>query len=81
MVPLTAAAAVTASAKLAGHSAPHGSAGPGRCSARPPGDPPVHYLPRLASGFLSFAGFEAAATLGEETKQPRRDIPRAMCLC
>ncbi|MFG1925406.1 APC family permease [Cryptosporangium sp. NPDC048952] len=29
-------------------------------------------------GFLSFAGFEAAATLGEETKQPRRDIPRAI---
>ena len=29
-------------------------------------------------GFLSFAGFEAASTLGEETKNPRRDIPRAM---
>jgi len=29
-------------------------------------------------GFLSFAGFEAAATLGEETKHPRRDIPRAI---
>ncbi|TQS42959.1 APC family permease [Cryptosporangium phraense] len=29
-------------------------------------------------GFLSFAGFEAAATLGEETRQPRRDIPRAI---
>ena len=29
-------------------------------------------------GFLSFAGFEAAATLGEEAKQPRRDIPRAI---
>jgi amino acid transporter len=29
-------------------------------------------------GFLSFAGFEAAATLGEEMKNPRRDIPRAI---
>jgi len=29
-------------------------------------------------GFLSFAGFEAAATLGEEAHRPTRDIPRAM---
>ncbi|MEU8591605.1 APC family permease [Streptomyces sp. NPDC048664] len=29
-------------------------------------------------GFLSFAGFEAAATLGEEATEPRRDIPRAI---
>jgi amino acid transporter len=29
-------------------------------------------------GFLSFAGFEAAATLGEEAANPRRDIPRAI---
>ena len=29
-------------------------------------------------GFLSFAGFEAAATLGEEAKNPRRDIPKAI---
>jgi amino acid transporter len=29
-------------------------------------------------GFLSFAGFEAAATLGEEAKNPTRDIPRAI---
>jgi amino acid transporter len=29
-------------------------------------------------GFLSFAGFEAAATLGEEARHPRRDIPRAI---
>jgi amino acid transporter len=28
--------------------------------------------------FLSFAGFEAAATLGEEAQEPRRDIPRAI---
>ena len=29
-------------------------------------------------GFLSFAGFEAAATLGEEARNPMRDIPRAI---
>lgn len=28
--------------------------------------------------FLSFAGFEGAASLGEETNKPRRDIPRAI---
>jgi amino acid transporter len=32
----------------------------------------------LVFGFLSFAGFEAAASLGEETRNPRRDIPRAI---
>jgi amino acid transporter len=32
----------------------------------------------LVLGFLSFAGFEAAASLGEETRNPRRDIPRAI---
>jgi amino acid transporter len=31
-------------------------------------------------GFLSFAGFEGAATLGEETAEPRRSIPRAVFL-
>ena len=30
----------------------------------------------IVFGFLSFAGFEAAATLGEETRDPRRTIPR-----
>src|ERR1700691_2910855 len=29
-------------------------------------------------GFLSFAGFEASSTLGEETTHPTRDIPRAI---
>lgn len=31
-------------------------------------------------GFLAFAGFEGAATLGEETMNPRRDIPRAIII-
>jgi len=29
-------------------------------------------------GFLAFAGFEGAAALGEETMQPKRDIPKAI---
>ena len=29
-------------------------------------------------GFLSFARFEGAAALGEETNNPRREIPRAI---
>jgi amino acid transporter len=32
----------------------------------------------IVFGFLSFAGFEAAATLGEEATDPRRAIPRAI---
>ncbi|WP_375387977.1 APC family permease [uncultured Amnibacterium sp.] len=29
-------------------------------------------------GFLAFAGFEGAATLGEESSNPKRDIPKAL---
>lgn len=29
----------------------------------------------IVFGFLSFACFEAAATLGEEARNPRRDLP------
>ncbi len=32
----------------------------------------------IVFGLLSFAGFEAAATLGEEASNPSRDIPRAI---
>jgi amino acid transporter len=32
----------------------------------------------IVFGLLSFAGFEAAATLGEEAHDPHRDIPRAI---
>lgn len=31
-------------------------------------------------GFLAFAGFEGAATLGEETSKPKRDIPKAITI-
>lgn len=43
----------------------------------PNGDPAALFLGAVF-GFLSFAGFEAAATLGEETREPRRTIPRAI---
>lgn len=32
----------------------------------------------MVYGVLSFIGFEAAATLGEETRNPRRNIPRGL---
>jgi amino acid transporter len=32
------------------------------------------------SGFLAFAGFESAGSLGEETRQPTRQIPRSILL-
>jgi amino acid transporter len=44
--------------------------------------PPGTSLDTIATaavfGFLSFAGFEGAASLGEETDNPRRNIPRAI---
>jgi len=46
-------------------------------SVAPGTDPSALFL-GVVFGFLSFAGFEAAATLGEEAREPRRDIPRAI---
>lgn len=34
----------------------------------------------MVFGILSFVGFEAATTLGEEVREPRRNIPRGMFL-
>jgi amino acid transporter len=44
----------------------------------PPGTPTSDLFLGIVSGLLSFAGFEAASTLGEETHHPQRDIPRAI---
>ncbi|MGH3866261.1 MAG: APC family permease [Pseudonocardiaceae bacterium] len=44
----------------------------------PPGTGVSAVFLGVVFGFLSFAGFEAAATLGEETRTPGRDIPRAI---
>ena len=44
----------------------------------PPGTDASTLFLGIIFGLLSFAGFEAAATLGEEAHEPRRDIPRAI---
>ena len=44
----------------------------------PPGISSSGLFLGVVFGFLSFAGFEAAATLGEEANRPTRDIPRAI---
>src|SRR4051795_364194 len=44
----------------------------------PPGTDTSALFLGVVFGFLSFAGFEAAATLGEEAREPRKDIPRAI---
>ncbi|MEO6826559.1 MAG: APC family permease [Microbacteriaceae bacterium] len=43
-----------------------------------PGSDPSNVFLGVVFAFLSFAGFEAAATLGEEARNPRKDIPRAI---
>jgi amino acid transporter len=59
-------------------------AGGGESSARvftlPPGTGPSALALAATSGFLAFAGFESAASLGEEAVLPRREIPRAIAL-
>jgi amino acid transporter len=65
-------------AKLAGHSGPGHLGLTGSVFSLPPGTGTSTLFLGIVFGFLSFAGFEAASTLGEETKQPNRDIPRAI---
>ncbi|MEO6822520.1 MAG: APC family permease [Candidatus Nanopelagicales bacterium] len=61
-----------------------GSSGPGHLGVDmsvfkvPSGTPTSELFLGVVFGFLSFAGFEAAATLGEETREPRKQIPRAI---
>ncbi len=66
--------------RLIGHNAPHGGNQGFTLSvfAIEPGTSASTLFLGIVFGFLSFAGFEAAATLGEETANPRRDIPRAI---
>jgi amino acid transporter len=64
--------------KLLGHSGPGHLGVTSSIFSLPSGIPMSTVFLGAVFGFLSFAGFEAAATLGEETKRPNRDIPRAI---
>ena len=64
--------------KLASHTAPGGLGVDWSVFSVPKGTGASAVFLGVVFGFLSFAGFEAAATLGEEAKHPRRDIPRAI---
>jgi amino acid transporter len=64
--------------KLLGHSGPGGLGVSAKIFSLPSGTPMSTVFLGVVFGFLSFAGFEAAATLGEETNRPNRDIPRAI---
>lgn len=64
--------------KLADGSAPHGRGVDLSVFQLPSGTPTGAVFLGVVFGFLSFAGFEGAATLGEEARNPKRDIPRAM---
>ena len=64
--------------KLANHTAPGGRGVDWSVFSIPKGTGTSTIFLGVVFGFLSFAGFEAASTLGEEAKEPRRDIPRAI---
>ncbi len=64
--------------KLLVHSAPGGSAFTWSVFSLGPGTSLSALFLGVVFGFLSFAGFEASATLGEEARNPSRDIPRAI---
>ena len=65
-------------AKLLGHSGPGHLGVTSQVFTLPHGTATSTLFLGVVFGFLSFAGFEAAATLGEETRRPNRDIPRAI---
>src|SRR3954449_8143809 len=68
-------------AKLIGGSAPSGHESSFADAFTLPGGTSLDAVATAAVfGFLSFAGFEGAASLGEETAEPRRNIPRALFL-
>jgi amino acid transporter len=64
--------------RLLAGSAPGGQTFTWSVFSVPPGTDTSALFLGVVFGFLSFAGFEAAATLGEEARQPRKDIPRAI---
>jgi amino acid transporter len=64
--------------KLIGGSAPRGQSVTLDVLKIPSGTSLSAVASAAVFGFLSFAGFEGAASLGEETNNPRREIPRAI---
>ena len=64
--------------KLIGGSAPHGQMITANVFKIPSGTSFSAVAGAAVFGFLSFAGFEGAAALGEETNNPKREIPRAI---
>ncbi|HET8602013.1 MAG TPA: APC family permease [Segeticoccus sp.] len=75
---LIVAVAVVVLIRLLSGTAPHGGHATWSVFSVPHGTGSSALFLGVVFGFLSFAGFEAAATLGEEAKEPRRDIPRAI---
>jgi len=64
--------------KLLSHTAPGGSTFTWSVFDPDPSSSVSALFLGVVFGFLSFAGFEASATLGEEAHHPSRDIPRAI---
>jgi amino acid transporter len=64
--------------KLIGGSSPHGQTVTIDAFKLPSGASFSAVAGAAVFGFLSFGGFEGAASLGEETDNPRREIPRAI---
>jgi amino acid transporter len=69
---------VTVFAKLLGHTAPAGNHFTWSVFSLQHGTGISALFLGVVFGFLSFAGFEASATLGEEARNPTKDIPRAI---
>lgn len=72
------AVAVVVLVRLLSGTAPLGHHATWKVFNVPSGTPTTALFLGAVFGFLSFAGFEAAATLGEEARRPRKDIPRAI---
>jgi amino acid transporter len=66
--------------RLAAGTAPGGQRPSGAVFVLPPGVGLSALALAAVSGFLAFAGFESAGSLGEESLVPRRMIPRAIII-
>lgn len=70
--------ALVVAARLTGGQGPAGQSWSTKVFSLPSGTNIGDLFKASVFGFLSFAGFEAAATLSEETRDARRNIPRAI---